>query len=93
MWVGTGCGGISQVRSTMSVPVQDVLGGTIPLAEAVGARPIADTAAATANTPASQRLMLCPVLVTQASRRAFVERRSWRAGACLRGVLVAMSIS
>jgi hypothetical protein len=58
-WVGTGCGGVPQAWATISVPVQDALGGTIALAEAVGARPIVDAAAATASTPMSHRLMLC----------------------------------
>jgi hypothetical protein len=57
MWVGTGCGGLSQVSAIMSAPVQDALGGIVPLAEAVGARPVANAAAATASNPASQWLM------------------------------------
>ena len=39
MWVGTGCGSLSQASATISAPVQDARGGTTPLAEAVGARP------------------------------------------------------
>jgi hypothetical protein len=92
MWVGTGCGGLSQASATMSAPVQDALGGIVPLAEAVGARPMADAAAATASNPASQRLMLRPVLVTPPSRPALQRPSVDRgAGGCLRVVLVAMS--
>jgi hypothetical protein len=82
MWVGTGCGGITQVWATISVPVQDALGGTVPLAEAVGARPIVDTTAATATTPASHRLMFSLALDTPPLRRG-----------CVWGDLVAMSIT
>jgi len=82
MWVGTGCGGIPQLSASISAPVHDALGGTVPLASAVGARPIVDTAAATASTPASHRLMFCPAPVAPPLRRG-----------CLRRILVAMSIT
>lgn len=82
MWVGTGCGGFSQLLATISAPVQDALGGTVPLAEAVGARPIVDTTAATATTPASHRLMFSLALDTPPLRRG-----------CVWGDLVAMSIT
>ena len=82
MWVGTGCGGFSQLSATISAPVQDALGGTVPLAEAIGARPVADTTAATATTPASHRLMFSLALDTPPLRRG-----------CVWGDLVAMSIT
>jgi hypothetical protein len=86
MWVGTGCGGLSQASATISAPVQDARGGTTPLAEAVGARPIVDAMAATARTPASHWMMFCPVPIARHFRR--VPQRG-----CLRGILVAMSIT
>jgi hypothetical protein len=82
MWVGTGCGDITQVWAKISVPVQDALGGTVPLAEAVGARSIVDTTAAVATTPASHRLTFRLALITPPLRRA-----------CVWGDLVAMSIT
>jgi hypothetical protein len=82
MWVGTGCGGVSQLSATISAPVQDALGGTVPLAEATGARPIVDTTAAAATTPASHRLTFRLALITPPLRRG-----------CAWGDLVAMSIT
>ena len=86
MWVGTGCGGLSQASATISAPVQDARGGTTPLAEAVGARPIVDAMAATARTPASHWMMFCPVPIARHFRRVPQQ-------GCLRGILVAMSIT
>jgi hypothetical protein len=85
MWVGTGCGGISQVWATSSLPVQDALGGTTPFADAAGARPIAEAAAATASTHANHRMTLCPPPVAPRLRAV---RRS-----CLPSTLVAMSMT
>jgi hypothetical protein len=82
MWVGTGGGGFSQLSATISAPVQDALGGTVPLAEAIGAIPIADTTAATATTPASHPVTFRLALVAPPLRRGCV----WRD-------LVAMSIT
>jgi hypothetical protein len=82
MWVGTGCGGFSQLSATISAPVQDALGGTVPFAEAAGARPIVDTTAAAATTPASHRLTIRLALITSPLRRG-----------CVWGDLVAMSIT
>ena len=69
MWVGTGCGGFSQAFADMSGPVQDSIGSMIALAEAVGARPIVDAAAATASAPRRNRLMFFRLLITPAFRR------------------------
>jgi hypothetical protein len=57
MWTGTGCGGFSQDPAAMAGPVHDSRGSTATLAEAVGARPIIDTAAAAVSTVAKWRRM------------------------------------
>jgi hypothetical protein len=69
MWGGTGCGGFSQAFADMSGPVQDSIGSMIALAEAAGARPIVDAAAATASAPRRNRLMFFRLLITPAFRR------------------------
>ena len=50
-------------------PVQDSIGSMIALAEAAGATPIVDAAAATASAPKRNRLMFFSLLITPAFRR------------------------